>query len=173
MINTRNSWFLNAACIVLFGYVMMLSVTHSPVAYGYEEADVQRLLKTNNCRDCDLQGADLSDVKLDRAFLRYAEMQEVNLEGAQMPFADFIAANMRMTNLKGANLEGANFMHTKLEGANLSETNLRGTDMRDARLSETDLSNADVQEADFMWAKGLTREQKIYLRENGAKNVPE
>ncbi|GAX62565.1 low-complexity protein [Candidatus Scalindua japonica] len=173
MIDSRNSWLLNAALIVSFGSVLMLSVIHQQMAYGYEEADVQRLINTNNCRDCDLQSADLSSFKLDRAFLRYAEMQKANLEDADLAFADFIAANMRESNLKGANLEGANFMHTKLEGANLSETNLQRTDMRDARLSGTNLSNADVQGADFMWAKGLTNKQKAYLRKNGAKNVPE
>jgi len=169
----RNSWLLKASCIVSFASILMLPATHQHVAYGYEEADVQRLIKTNNCKNCDLQDADLSGIKLDRAFLRYAEMQKANLEGAHMTFADFIAANMREANLKGANLEGANFMHTKLEGADLSETNLRGTDMRDARLSGTDLSDADVQGADFKWAKGLNPEQKAYLRDNGAKNVPE
>jgi len=73
MINIRNSWLLNTACIILFGAIMMLSVMHQHMAYGYEQDDVQRLLKTNNCRDCDLQGADLSSFNLDRAFLRYAE----------------------------------------------------------------------------------------------------
>ena len=170
---TRNTWLLKAACNVCFAYILILPAVHPQVAYGYEEADVQRLIKTNNCKNCDLQDADLSGMKLDRAFLRYAEMQKANLEGVHMNFADFIAANMRKANLKGANLEGANFMHTKLEGADLSEANLRGTDMRDARLSGTNLSNADVQEADFMWAKGLTPGQKGYLRQNGAKNVPE
>lgn len=171
--NTKNSRLFNAAGIVSFVSVFMLFLTHSYRVYGYEEADIQRLLKTNNCEYCDLRDAELSGIKLNRAFLRYAEMMKANLENAELPFADFIAANMRKANLKGANLEGANFMHTKLEGANLSESNLKGTDMRDARLSETNLNNADVRGADFMWAKGLTPEQQQYLRENGAKNVPE
>ena len=72
---------------------------YTPKAQAVDEADLKRLIETNECPGCDLREADL---------------RRLDLSGA---------------NLEGANLENANFFYTVLDGANLSAADLRSTNM--------------------------------------------
>jgi hypothetical protein len=74
--------------------------------------DLDKLIETNWCPECDLSGA--------------------NLGGADLYAANLYDANLRMANLTGANLRGANLRKANLTEANLTEANLYGSDLHGA-----------------------------------------
>lgn len=82
--------------------------------------NLDTLLKTNSCVNCDLEGAD---------FIR-KDMVEVNLENANLENAKFQLADLSKCNLRNANLQGANF-----GGADLSNCDLQGAIFSDNTLS--------------------------------------
>ena len=70
-----------------------------------------------------------------------------------------------------------NYENDRLPFKNFSNMDLSNANFKNARLDfaifyKTILTDAIVEVADFKNAKCLTNEQKKYLRENGAKNVP-
>ena len=78
------------------------------------ETNILKLKALNNCKSCNLIGADLS---------------ETNLSGADLWNAD---------------LSGANLWNADLSGANFSETNLSGANLWNADLSEATLCNTET-----------------------------
>ena len=99
---------------------------------------VQRLLKTNQCPNCDLSGADLKDTNL----------FGTNLVNANLKGANFAGANLGSANLSDADATGANFNKTYLDRATLENTNLTEAD-----LSESYLKNAVTIGTQFSKAK--------------------
>jgi Pentapeptide repeats (8 copies) len=109
--------------------------------------NLETLVRTKKCSNCNLVGADLGSAHLENADLRGA-----NLRGARgcprWNAADLSGADLRgfsactQIDIQGANLRGAN-----LEGASLVYANLRGAD-----LSDVDLSNVNLDKADFSGA---------------------
>jgi len=119
----------------------------------------------------DLSGADLSDVDLSNASLRYVDLKDANLNNARLirtslrdatlssanlknadlsgavlfsadlSKADLGDANLRLSNLSKADLHDANLHNVNLSGAILKDTNLRGTNLRGVNLSDIDLSH--------------------------------
>src|SRR5262245_15486242 len=55
-----------------------------------------------------LQGADLSETNLQRAFLRGAHLYGANLSGADLSHAILVGATLSAANLTGADLRGSN-----------------------------------------------------------------
>ncbi len=53
-------------------------------AHAFSESDLQRLLETGSCPDCDLRGADLTDANLKDANLTGTDFTNANLNGATM-----------------------------------------------------------------------------------------
>ena len=96
--------------------------------------DVVRLLKTNECTECDLSGVNLSGAHLIGADLRNANLQGANLEGANLEGAD----------LTGANLEGANLTQVIGSDASFRLTNLMNVSLKDAQVSSADFTAARV-----------------------------
>lgn len=84
------------------------------------QQNVDQLIKTNQCPDCNLAGADLN-----RLNLSGADLQRANLTGATFFLAD----------LSGANLAGALLRGAQFGGADLADADLRGADLRGAALS--------------------------------------
>jgi len=134
---------------------------------------LQRLLETNECRRCnlqgvdlrgvnllqlgrpaeegvlplaDLEGANLSQANLNGAFLRGASFEGANLSGARLS-ALLNQANLSGADLSGANLSGAQLVLSNLEGANLRGANLSGANLLRANLEDTDLSETNLQGA--------------------------
>ena len=99
------------------------------LSFGFDQGDLDRLKKTNECAGCDLSGANLGNTDLFGA----------NLEGA----------NLKRANLRGANLGGANLKWAKLTEADLSDANLTEADLSDATLSGT----TNLRGANLKWAK--------------------
>lgn len=115
---------------------------------------------------------DLSGLQLKYCSLRNAKLAGVSFRGA----------NLSLSNLEGAALHGCDFRSADLEGASFAGADLREAVMREAALSATrfyrDFANgkrlaADVRGLDVSGARGLLESQAAFLRENGARGVPE
>ena len=123
---------------VVFLWVTLSSLYLIPGAsYGFNQADLDKLLETKKCQWCDLGAADLS--------------------GAQLSGADVSGANLYGTNLSKANLSGANLSSTYLHSADLSQANLSNASLREANLNGAILSNANltgVDLSDAIWTNG-------------------
>ncbi|MGD1931864.1 MAG: pentapeptide repeat-containing protein [Leptolyngbyaceae cyanobacterium] len=79
-------------------------------------ADIQQLLQTNLCENCDLSGANLRGLNLQEA-----QLQGANLQGARLNFSDLSRANLRQANLQGAEISGTRFQGTNLQSADLTD----------------------------------------------------
>lgn len=135
---------LAIAVIVSIGVVLgMPGIQTRPVYGASVEENVEKLRSTNSCPGCDLHGADL----------RNTNLEDANLNGA---------------NLRNANLSGCELQNVDFRGANLEAADLRRGDFNGADMSGASLNGAWVQGADFLRVRGLTPEQKKYLKENGA-----
>ncbi len=95
---TKKIWAISAMAAV----VCLLGIGQ---AGAWNQADLEKLLKTKECKSCDLSGA----------LLYGADLSEADLRGANL-----LAAQMQGANLSGANLTGANLHQADLTGANIS-----------------------------------------------------
>lgn len=118
----------------LLGGIVMLSPAMTGSAQAANEADIQRLINTNECRGCDLHEADL----------RRLDLSNADLEGADLEGANFYYAN-----LDGANLSDANLIDVNLGYASAMGTTFDGSDLRYAILDNTDLTEASLEKADL------------------------
>jgi uncharacterized protein YjbI with pentapeptide repeats len=120
---------------------------------------LQRLLKTNQCPNCDLSNADLTDTNLfganlANANLKGAILKSANLGSANFSDADLSGANLQQAYLDRATLENANLTQANLSGAYLKNATttgvqLRGATLRGAKLQNADLIGVNLQGADF------------------------
>lgn len=110
--------------------------------------DLNQLLSTKNCSQCDLSNSGLV---------------MANLSGARLQQANLVNANLSQANLSGADLSGANLSGASLHGANLSGANLsgaiiNGTDLRNAYLGNTVLTDVDLDLAYVEGIKGISED---------------
>jgi hypothetical protein len=110
--------------------------------------NLETLIRTKKCSNCNLVGADLGQAKLENADLRGANLRGARSSCARLNGADLSGADLRgfsascALDVQGANLRGAN-----LEGASLANANLRGADLSDVDLSNVKLDGADLSGA--------------------------
>jgi tetratricopeptide (TPR) repeat protein len=109
-------------------------------------SDLNQLLNTKKCSQCDLSNSGLV-----QANLIGVDLAQANLIGANLSQANLTGADLRGTNLTGASLYGAN-----LTGANLTGANLSGTDLRNAYVANTNLTSVDLDSAHLEGIKGLS-----------------
>ena len=103
-------------------------------AGAFKQEDVDTLMDTNVCLNCDLSGANLFGERLSRAKLSGANLSKAvlrlaNLIGTDMSRADLTDAKLDRAILSGATLQGAT-----LQGADLSEAILQGATWTDGRI---------------------------------------
>ena len=79
--------------------VLFLVSVISQTVLAYVAEDVQRLLETNSCEQCDLSQANLREVDL-----KYANLNGADLTGANLTAADLGHANIDGSNFSGADL---------------------------------------------------------------------
>lgn len=96
--------------------------------------------------------ANLSDMNLAGADLRYANLKNAYLDGANLE-----GANLRGANLEDAYLMGTNFKKANLECANLSyagmeDANLEGANLCNAHFYLTNLTGVNIKGAIFQFA---------------------
>ncbi len=99
---------------IAFGLVA-LALAIAP-STAFDQADLDRLLATNACPNCDLSGADLSGKSLAGADLSGANLRGANLENA----------NLTNANLAGANLDNTNMFYAYLPGADVTDATFLG-----------------------------------------------
>ena len=97
--------------------------------------------------DCDLSGADLSNVNFNGACLVEANLKNANLSQANLKDAYLNGANLSGANLEAAELSCANFSGANLTNANLSKaqanaTNFKGAELADANLKDWRINSA-------------------------------
>jgi uncharacterized protein YjbI with pentapeptide repeats len=138
---------------------------------GLEEID----LRGANLSMADLRGANLSVANLVEASLSRASLGMANLSMANMSMANLSMADLSMANLSMANLSMANLSMANLSMANLVEANLSGAVLRSGiiLIKEQYYRKAKVSDANFEDALIGDRGFLEYLRENGAKSVPD
>ncbi|MEQ9236608.1 MAG: pentapeptide repeat-containing protein [Coleofasciculus sp. E2-BRE-01] len=113
--------------------------------------NVRKLRSSRQCRQCNLNGADLRNYSLGEVDLQWANLSEAllngvdlnraNLQDAILFKADLQDANLSDANLSGANLEKANLSDANLEGANFGGTNLKDAKLKGTIMSETKVEN--------------------------------
>ena len=101
-------------------------------AVAWDKSDLRKLRRTNECRMCDLAGANLNHANLIKANLGGANLTEANLSGANLTKANLTKANLGGANLTKANLTDANLTNTNLRNVKLSHTNLTGAILKGA-----------------------------------------
>ena len=107
--------------------------------------DLNRLLQTKQCENCDLIDAGLVMIDLKGA----------NLRGANLVGANLSRANLMGADLSGANLSNASFFGANLSGANLSNAIVNNTDFRDSYVEGVTLNNVDFSRAHVQGAIGI------------------
>ena len=108
--------------------------------------DLNQLLNTKKCSQCDLSNAGLV-----QANLTGSELVQANLAGANLSQANLMGADLAGANLTGTSLYGAN-----LTGANLTGANLAGADLRNAYVGDANLGGVDLDSVHLEGIKGLS-----------------
>lgn len=93
------------------------------------------------------QRFDLSEIKLQLAYLNEPDFRESTLFKADLTMACLRKADLRDANLREAILVRTDLRNAKLEGANLRNANLKRADLRGADLNGAILTNADMEGA--------------------------
>jgi hypothetical protein len=119
--------------------------------------DLQKLLTTNRCENCDLSGVNLIGIDLSNAQLQGAKLNAANLSGADLSGANLTKVSAVGTSLMGANLQKttlvkASLIYANLAKAQLNDAVLQGTDLQGANLVGADLNGAKITESDFVGA---------------------
>nr|QNO57883.1 hypothetical protein OIIBKNPK_00020 [Methanosarcinales archaeon ANME-1 ERB7] len=102
-------------------------------------------------------------------------LEEIDLSGADLSGADLGEINLSWANLSMANLSGADLSMANLREAYLSIANLSGADLKSGiiLINEQYYQEAKVSDANFEDALISDSGFLEYLKENGAKNVPD
>ena len=130
-----------------------------PTAVTWNEADLAKLRKTNECLSCDLvrvnlegailSKANLANANLSEANLKHTNLFWANLSGANLSYGRLMSANLTGANLTGANLTNALLFKTKLTNANLTKAILTGADLSRANLLDANLTGANLKYANL------------------------
>ena len=104
----------------------------------------------------DLSNLDLSRAVLDRAELDCAILSNANLSHTSLKETSFFSTDLEGVKLCHAKVNNCDFRHANLENADLTGVNF---------------ANSNVRGAIFTDAIGLSKQQKIWLKENGALNI--
>ncbi len=114
--------------------------------------NVQTLLKTNSCVNCDLEQAELSKANLTGTNLSGANVAFANLSQANLFGANLSNSNLTNSNMTGVNLDGANLFMAVMETTNLTGANLGGANLKQANLLFAFLTGANLVEANLSGA---------------------
>ena len=99
-------------CILL----SLIFVILGSQVFGYDEEDLDKFLRTNQCENCDLALVDLKDMNLSKANLREADLFGAKLSRADLREAELVEVNLIEADLSQTNLINANLIGTDLWG---------------------------------------------------------
>ena len=124
--------------ILTLCFVVLVLMTD---AFAFNQDHLKKVKNKQNCIKCDLSGADLKFVKMNRL-------------------------DLRGTNLKGSNLEGANFSNAKAFSTKFQKANLKNTNFGKARVFRGQFYKANISGADFRFANLEEAEFEYAKRKN-------
>lgn len=108
-----------------------------PPQGGYIPWQLDQLLETGKCPNCDLVGAQITGKNLTGADLNHSDLSNAVLFKASFGFANFSGAV-----LEGANIYQSSFKFANFRGANLSNSQWRYIELDLADMCETNRSRA-------------------------------
>lgn len=110
--------------VMAFAFSVTVFISGSVYAAESETAlkNLEKLIKTKNCRGCNLSGLTLN---------------RLDLVGADLEGADLSSAKLSLTNLSRANLRKCNLRGAIFGGTDLSDADLRGADLRGTSLDSS------------------------------------
>jgi hypothetical protein len=126
--------------------------------------NLDTLIKTGSCRDCDLAGLNLTRMNL----------RGVNLEGADLSFAKLFLVDLSEANLRNARLTGAVFGGADLGAADLRGADLRGSNLEGAYLQDARMDGKFVLATPYREAGVPELEKEVYIEDPARpKRIPE
>lgn len=111
--------------------------------------------------DTILKNANLTCICAEHAKFHSSSLENANLSNGNFKNAVFNFANMTNANACSANFEYATFDSANMKGVKFTTECKKSLGML-----------CNVKKANFIRVKGLTPEQKLFLKKNGAINVP-
>ncbi len=117
---------LRTLCILFFSAVPMVGTAATSIEV---QENIDTLVRTNKCAECNLSGA---------------ELNRLDLSGADLRGADLSNATFFLADLSGADLRGAVMRGTQLGGADLAGADLRQADLRGVRIAGAYLVGARI-----------------------------
>ena len=133
---------LRVGCLLLMGLSLQ--------GCGLFKSDLDKLLETKECQECDLSGANLEGARLEGANLTGANLKGANLRGVRLLLSMDADASLSpsrfapFSDLTKVNLTGANLTEARLDGANLTGASLKEANLTDAVLMGVNLDGADT-----------------------------
>jgi len=156
---------MRSGCVLfLCSFIALFCVVNN----GYGEASItakenlEKLIKTNSCRGCDLSGVNLNRV----------DLSDADLEGADLSDAKMFLTNLSKANLRNANLKGVGFGGADLANADLRGADLRGTSLNGAYLGGTLLDGVFVTTKPYEKDGVNEIEKEVYI-DDPSKPKPE
>lgn len=128
----------------------------SAAAIAANPADIQQLLQTNACENCDLAGANLRGLDL-----QGAQLQGANLQGTLLNFSDLTRADLSGANLQGAEISGTTFQGANLRGADLTDAIVTNVCPTDAAVTDW-LMTSDCVALDLLQTLGTELCDPVY-----------
>ncbi len=130
--------------IILFTFAVLIAffVISASTCGAFSVADLQRLLATGDCRNCDLSGAVLIHYQLPESDLSGANLSGANLTDSWLAGADLSDADLSGAILISTSLAGADLLGAILGGANLLFTDLSDARWIDGSLCRTPSSGS-------------------------------
>lgn len=114
---------------------LCLGLTVPAAAWAYVSEDLEKLLKTKSCRQCDLAGALLEGKDLSQATIFASNLTAATFDGANLTGAAIKRSDLSGTDFSDANLTNADLGQSRLTGAIMRDTDLTGADLSNARLN--------------------------------------
>lgn len=127
------------------------------------QQNIETLLKTRSCVNCnlekaklfmvDLTGADLTGANLSMANMNASTLTNSILTGTTMTDSTLIGSILMGADLSTADLTGASLLGADLIGADLTKSDLTGADLSNAYMTDAILSGATLTGTDLTKAK--------------------
>lgn len=141
------------ASVVIVGTMLALGPS-----LGFDQADVDELMKSKHCFGCDFGQVELESAQLADAYLTYSNFNGARLAGIDLSGAYIRFSSMENADVTGGDLRGADLWDSRLAGIILVDVDLQGaafegSNMRGADLTEADLKDANMKDTNLRDAK--------------------
>ena len=118
----------------------------------YSLKDLSKLLQTNKCDNCNLEGIDLVNKDLRNAQITNSNLKNSNLSGGLL---DNISFN-------GSNLSGSSLRNASIRNGNFSKTDLKGTDFQYSDLTNSLFDFEGLKQSIWSFSVGIKPEHDTF-----------